>query len=95
MSLLWLWSWEGRFGRARSTTAAVRAVHGRGHTAVTCPEPGPVFPWVCAPELPVWGESFQTFVNSLKHVGYLQGFGLLWCLPWGVTLAEVAGARQS
>lgn len=65
------------------------------HMVVTCPEGGPVAPWVCVPELPVWGQSFQTFINSLKRVGHWQGFGLLWCLPWGVTFAGVTGARQS
>lgn len=40
---------------------------------VTCPEGGPVFPWVCVPDLPVWGESFQTFINSLKCVCKVLG----------------------
>lgn len=40
---------------------------------MTCPEGGPVFPWVCVPDLPVWGESFQTFINSLKRVCKVLG----------------------
>lgn len=61
MCLLWFRSQEGRSGGARSATAAVRAVPRAGH--VTCPETGSVFLWVCVPELPVWGESSQTFVT--------------------------------
>lgn len=82
--------WEGQECQCSSEDCS-----GAGHLVVTCPESGPVSPRVCVPELPVWGETFQTFINSPKPVGHLQGFGLLWCLPWGVTFAGVAGARQS
>lgn len=71
--LLWLRSQEGRSGGARSATAAVRAVPWAGH--VRCPEAGPVFPWVCVPELPVWGESSQTFVILFNALAVCEVLG--------------------
>lgn len=76
MCLLGFRSQEGRSGRARSATAAVRAVPGAGHAEVTCPEgAAPVSPWVCVPELPVWGESFQTCINSLNLLAICKVLG--------------------